>query len=620
LVKPADKIKTLDTEGTLKTRIHTKLATIEHLTKYIVKYGNILSIGFLFLILNNLIQICEPVIINNGFNVLNKSYSQPYVLIKVFEYLHIGTKYEILIFFALLYISVNLIRLPFIYFHRLLIMSASKRIEGDLRNEVFCHLQKLSLSYYHRQKTGDIMVRLGDDMKCIDEFAEAGINLGNYLVLAPISIVYLYIIGKELVFYSMIPLIGVMISAYIFSKYVLKHMRTIQKHFGFLTAKVQENLSGIRIIKSYVNEDNEINNYQKINRENLRKNTTLHRIWSSGAASVGFLLGLSQLIFLGFGCRLIIFGKITPGNFAAFFYQLNYLTWPILFLGISINLFQQALARMERISEILQQKPDIEDYEKINEKITTIKGEIELKNLTFSFGEDKVILRNINTIFKRGKSTGIIGPIGSGKSTLVNLIARLYKAPEKTIFIDNHPIEEIPLKILGSSIGYVPQESFLFSGSIKENICFGTAEVSREILDRVSTIADIKKDIDQFPQKYETLVGERGVTLSGGQKQRIAIARAVIIQPRILLLDNALSQVDADTEREILENLIREMENCTIIFVTNRIPIIKNADLIVILINGQIVETGVHNELLKIEGYYSAFYKRELLEEELARV
>ncbi len=576
-------------------------------------------IGFLFLLFNNLIQICEPIIVNNGFNVLNKNYSQPHILIKVFEYFHTDTKYKILFFFALLYIFVNLIRLPFIYLHQLLIMSTSKRIEGDLRNGLFCHLQNLSLSYYHRQETGDIMARLGDDIRCIDEFAQASIALGNYLVLAPISLVYLYIIGKELLFYLLIPFVGVPISVYIFSKYVLKHKRIVQKHFGLLSAKVQENLSGIRVVKSYVNEDNEINNYQQINRENFRKNMVLHKVWGLGGTSVWFLIGLSQLIFLWLGCSFIISGKITSGNFAAFFYQLNHLTWPILILGVSINLFQEALACMERINDILLYKPDIEDSKRINENITAIKGEIELKNLTFSL-EDKVILRNINIKFERGKSIGIIGEIGSGKSTLINLIARLYNGPEGTIFIDNQPIEEIPLKILRSNIGYVPQESFLFSGSIKENICFGVPQVSQEILDRVSIIADIKKDIDEFPQGYETLVGERGVTLSGGQKQRIAIARAIIIKPKILLLDNALSQVDVGTEKEILKNLTREMENCTIIFVSNRISTIKNADLMVVLINGQIVETGVHNELLKREGYYSAFYKRELLEEELMTV
>lgn len=599
--------------------INKTIMILQPLKKYIVKYRKILVIGFLFLVFNNLIQICEPIIVNNGFNVLNKNYSQPHILIKVFEYFHMDTKYKILFFFALLYIFVNLIRLPFIYLHQLLIMSTSKRIEGDLRNELFCHLQNLSLSYYHQQKTGDIMARLGDDIRCIDEFAQVAIALGNYLVLAPISLIYLYIIGKELLFYLLIPFVGVPISVYIFSKYVLKHKRIVQKHFGLLTAKVQENLSGIRVVKSYVNEDNEINNYQQINRENFRKNMVLHKVWGLGGTSVWFLIGLSQLIFLWLGCSFIISGKITSGNFAAFFYQLNCLTWPILILGVSINLFQEALACMERINDILLYKPDIEDSKRINENITTIKGEIELKNLTFSL-EDKVILRNINIKFERGKSIGIIGDIGSGKSTLINLIARLYNGPEGTIFIDNQPIEEIPLKILRSNIGYVPQESFLFSGSIKENICFGAPQVNQEILDRVSIIADIKKDIDEFPQGYETLVGERGVTLSGGQKQRIAIARAIIIKPKILLLDNALSQVDVDTEKEILKNLSREMENCTIIFVSNRISTIKNADFMVVLINGQIVETGVHNELLKREGYYSAFYKRELLEEELMTV
>ena len=597
------------------------LTNINSFKKYIIKYKRILSIGFLLLIFSNLIQICEPIIINGGFNVLKEDYIRPHLLTRAFEYLDINTRYETLIFFAILFFSVNLLRVPFIYLYRLLIMSASKKIECDLRNELFCHLQKLPLFYYHRQKTGDIIARLSDDIRCVDEFAQAGIALGNYLVLAPISIIYLFIIGRELLLYSLIPFVGISIFAYIFSKYLLKHMRIVQKHFGLLSTKVQQSLSGVRVTKAYVNEDSEIKNYKKINQENLKKNMIVHKIESWGRGSLGFLIGLSQLIFLGIGSSFIISGRITPGNFAAFYYQLNYLTWPILILGVSINLFQQASARMERINEIFLQSPDTVDSKKTDKHITSIEGKIVLKDLTFSWGENSEdVLRNITIEFPKGKSMGIIGNIGAGKSTLLNLIARLYHAPEGMIFIDNHPIEEIPLKILRSSIGYVTQEPFLFSGTIKENICLGIPGASQEILDRAAMIADIKKDVDGFPQGYETIVGERGVKLSGGQKQRIAIARAVIMQPKILLFDNALSQVDADTEREILKNLTNEMKNCTIIFVSNRMTSIKDTDLVAVLINGQIVETGAHRELLQLQGAYAAFFKREVMEEMLSTV
>lgn len=599
---------------------HKTLATIRPLRKYIRKYGKILAFGLLFLTFNNLIQIYEPIIINNGFNVLKKDYLRPHLLTGTFEYLNIDTKYGMLIFFAFLYFLVNLIRIPFIYFYKLSIMSASNRIECDLRTDLFSHLQRLSRAYYYRQKTGDIMARFSDDIRCIDEFADAFIALSNYLVLAPISIIYLWIIGKELVIYAMVPLVGVLIFAYIFSKYILKYKRIVQKHFGLLNTKVQENLSGIRVVKSYGNEENEINNYQEINKENFKKNMVLNKIFGWGTASVGFLVGLSKLIFLGLGCRLIISGKITTGNFAAFFYQLNHLARPILSLGLSVGLFQQALARMERINEILLQKPDIEDSKETSANINAIQGEIELKNLTFSFEQDRIILWNLNIKFKKGKNIALIGDIGSGKSTLLNLIVRLYRGPDKTIFIDNHPIEAIPLKVLRRNIGYVSQEPFLFSGSIRENICFGAPGATQETLDKIATIADIKKDINKFPQGYETLVGEKGVTLSGGQKQRIAIARAIIIQPKILLLDNALSQLDADTEKKILQNLTKEMKDCTIIFTSNRTTSIKNAELIVVLIKGQVVETGTHDQLLQVRSFYSAFFERELIEETLQTI
>lgn len=596
------------------------VTTLKPLKKYIAKYKKFLAFGLLFLIFGNLLQICEPIVIGSGFNVLKKDFLQPNFLLRAFEYLTIDTKYKMLIFFVFLFFLINLIRLPFVYFHRLLIKSAANKIECDLRDDLFSHLQSLPLFYHHRQKTGDLMARLGDDIKCVDDFAQAGIALGNYLILAPISVIYLYMIGRELVIYSLIPLIGVSISTYIYSKYVLKNMRIVQKHFGLLSTRVQENLTGIRIVKSYGNEQTEIDNYQRINRENFKKNMALHRIWSLAKSSVFFLIGLSQLIFLGIGCGMIISGKITSGNFAAFFYQLSRLSSPIALLGMSFGLFQRGLARMERINEMLLQKPDIKASKKIDKNITAIEGEIELKNLTFSLEKDKAILQNITIKLEKNKSVGIIGNIGSGKSTLLNLIAGLYVGPKGTIFIDRNPIEKIPLNVLRSSIGYVSQEPFLFSGSVRENICFGSPGATQETLDRVSIIADIKKDIDGFPQQYDTLVGERGVSLSGGQKQRIAIAQAIIIKPEILLLDNALSQLDADTEKKILKNLAEQMEGCTVIFVSNRIGSIKHADLIAVLIKGQIVEAGTHDELLQMQGFYSKFFERELIEEMLETV
>ncbi|MFC1698587.1 ABC transporter ATP-binding protein [Candidatus Omnitrophota bacterium] len=596
------------------------LANLMPLKEHVLKHKRILLFGFLLLVFSNLIQICEPIIINQGFNVLKEDYLQPGLLQKVFVYLHIDSKGGILVFFASLYLLVNITRLPFIYFFQFLIMSTAKRIECDLRSRLFSHLQRLSQSYYHQQNTGDIMARFSDDIRCIDEFASAGIALGNYFILAPISVIYLFIIGKELVIYALVPLVGVSIAAYIFSKYGLRHRRIIQKHFGLLSSEIQENLSGIRIVKSYVNEDNQIINYRKVNREHFRKNMSFHKIYGLGMSLCGFLIGLSQLIFLGFGCSLIISGRITPGKFAAFFYQLSHLTWPVLLLGVSISRFQQARARLERINEILLQKPDIEDSEKINHGISAIAGEIRLNNLNFSFEKDRAILRNINIKFEKGKNIAIIGNIGAGKSTLVNLIARSYSAPQKTIFVDNHPIEEIPLNVLRRNIGYVSQEPFLFSGSIRDNICFGVPGATKETLRRAVNIADIEKDIDEFPYGYETLIGERGVTLSGGQKQRIAIARSVIIRPKILLFDNALSQVDAGTEKKILKNLTREMQGCTIIFIANRIASAKNADLIMVLINGQAVESGTHNQLLQMGEIYAAFFERETIEEMLETI
>jgi ATP-binding cassette subfamily B protein len=406
-----------------------------------------------------------------------------------------------------------------------------------------------------------------------------------------------------------------------FGRQIHDRFERIQAMFSDLSSRTQENFSGARVIRAYAQEQAEIDRFERDNQEYIDRSLPLVRLMGMLWPTLELMLGIAIVIVLWLGSRQVLQGRITPGDLVAFLTLMIQLTWPVIALGWVINIFQRGAASMGRFAELLHEQPTITDAAAIsgNGVPRTLRGEIEFRNLNFSYN-GTAVLRDINLRIPAGTSLAIVGPTGSGKSTLVSLIPRIYDAEPGTVLIDGRPIREYPLAVLRRNIGCVPQETFLFSDTLRENIAFGVDEASMEQVRAAAEAASIAQDIETFPEKYETTVGERGITVSGGQKQRTAIARAIIRNPRILILDDALASVDTHTEDKILNHLREIMRGRTTIFISHRVSTVRNADRIVVLHGGEIVEYGTHDELLALNGYYTDLYNKQLLEEELAGV
>jgi ATP-binding cassette subfamily B protein len=423
-------------------------------------------------------------------------------------------------------------------------------------------------------------------------------------------------INVQLTLFAMIPFPIMALMVNRLAKRLHSGYRAIQAQYSDVTSKVQENLSGIRVVKAYVQENQEIESFKNLNRLYIVKNLKVAKIRGLLTATMSFLVGLGALILLWLGGRLVILEQITLGEFVAFFAYLSMLTWPMIALGWVINLVQQGTVSMGRINRILEAEPDIKDDHRTNPAIQKIDGDIEFRSVSFAYN-GVWVLKHINLKIEKGRTVAIVGPTGCGKSTLINLIPRLIEATEGEVLIDGREISQIPLQTLRSNIGYVPQDTFLFSDSIKENIAFGVESPSMQEIEEAAVISQIRNEILNFPKQFDTMLGERGINLSGGQKQRTAIARAVIRKPRILILDDALSSVDTYTEEEILKRLRDIMRERTSIIVSHRISAVKDADLIVVLAEGEIREQGTHDQLVAVEGIYADLYRKQLLEEAL---
>jgi len=543
----------------------------------------------------------------------------PYVLRYTIDGLQTVINKETLLLYALLIASISIMGGFFRYLMTRRLMGVAFQVEYELRNDLFNHLQKLSLSYFHKIKTGDIMARATNDLKAVRMLLGPGIrNLLNTIIMGSTAIILMLIINSELTLYSLIPLPILTVAVIIFSSRIFHRFKKVQEQFSSISAGVQENLSGIRVVKAYVQEENEKRKFKQLNQDYMNKNMSLVKIWGPFFPFIMLIAGIGIVIVLWFGGQLVITGEISLGQFVQFSGYLMMLTWPMMALGWVINLVQRGSASMGRLMEILDQVPEIKDSE-WTQDINILEGEIEFKNVSFAYDE-KVILKNINLKIPKGMTIGIMGPTGSGKTTLVNLIPRLLELRQGSLTIDGMEIKTIPLKVLRKNVGYVPQETFLFSESLKENIIYGLESFDEAKLGRAVSISALDDEIERFSQRYETPVGERGVTLSGGQKQRTALSRAIIREPKILILDDAFSSVDVHTEEKILKQLRKFRERRTCILVAHRISTIHDADLIVVLKDGEIVEQGTHKELVASGGIYANTYHQQRLREELEKI
>ena len=600
------------------------LKDLQPLFPYLRPYRRQYMLGILSLLGEVVFWIGVPQIIKFAIDALQKSF---------------GT--QTLVLYSGLLMGAALCKAFFLYWTRMILIGISRDVEYDLRNDLYRHFSKLSISYFQHNRTGDLMSRATNDLNAVRMFLGPGIMyfLRTMVIMAGAAGIMLSISPKLTLYsFALVPVIVAVVTY--FGRRIHERFETIQAMLSTLSAKVQESLAGIRVLRAYAQEEPDQLRFRELNDEYVARNKTLIKIWSLFYPSLEVLLGLTFAVVLWMGGREVVQGKITIGSFVAFNMYMGQLTWPMIALGWVVNLYQRGTASLRRLNQIFTAKPEIadepdrsRDREEAATKQVAIPDlridsdastegtygvEIEFRHLSFSYN-DRPVLRNIDLTIAAGTTLAIVGPTGSGKSTLVNLIPRLYDAPPGTLYLNGVEARRYPLQQLRRMIGFVPQETFLFSETIRENIAFGVDSASDEEVRHAVEIAGLLTDMESFPAQFDTLVGERGITLSGGQKQRAAIARAVIRNPRILVLDDALSSVDTYTEEMILNRLRGVMRGRTTILISHRISTIRGADQIVVLIEGAIAERGTHEELMEHGSYYPELYRKQLLEEELER-
>ena len=542
----------------------------------------------------------------------------PQVIRHAVDDLYTGVTSQKLLHFAWQMLEVAAVRGVFLFLTRWIVIGISRDIEFDLRNDLFAHLETLSYSYYQRMRTGDIMARVTNDLNAVRMLLGPAIMYSaNTLVFTAAALSFMLRISPKLTLYAFLPLPVVSVVIQYFGRRIHERFERIQAMFSDISARAQENFSGARVIRAYVQEEAEIASFEAANQEYIARSLKLVRLMGMLWPTLEFILGMAVVLVLWIGGREVLARRMEIGGFAAFNIYMMQLTFPIIALGWVVNIFQRGTASLIRLNEILQEQPEIKDESAAAD--LPVNGEIEFRNLNFAYN-GKPVLRDLNLRIPAGTSMAIVGPTGSGKTTLVNLIPRIYDAASGMVLLDGRPIRHFSIASLRKNIGFVPQETFLFSDRIRENIALGVESAGDQEIHHAAEAANIAADIESFPERYQTMVGERGITLSGGQKQRTAIARALIRNPRILILDDALSSVDTHTEDKILNHLREVMQGRTTIFISHRVSTVRNADRIAVLHDGRIVETGTHDELLALNGYYCDLYNKQLLEEELAEV
>ncbi len=597
------------------------MKSLKFLNPYLFKYKTRLILGAVFVTVSNIFAIYPAEILRKGIDLVMDGV----LVFNLFESATIrnvlsASFFNMLLIFGLVVIATALLKGLFMFFMRQTIIVMSRLIEFDLKNDIFAHYQKLDLAFYKSNKTGDLMARISEDVSQVRMYVGPAIMYA----ISTFSLFFLVTarmvsINAELTLYVLIPLPILAITIYLVNSFIIKKSEAVQRQLSAISSFVQEMFSGIRVIKAY---NREIFTRQTFEAEALKykdKNIELVRINALFFPMIILLIGLSTLITVFVGGQKVFSGEITTGTIAEFILYVNMLTWPVASIGWVTSIVQRAAASQTRINEFLNRTPQIEN---INLKPSEIKGEIEFRIVKFVYPDSNIeALHSVSFKIEAGKSLAIVGRTGSGKSTIASLICRLYDVTEGDITIDGVSISKTNLDSLRSAIGYVPQEVFLFSESIGNNISFGlkNAKLIDDIDERVRNSAkdaNIFESISGFPNGFETLVGERGLTLSGGQKQRISIARALIREPKILILDDCLSAVDTETEEKILQSIKKHMENRTTIIISHRMSTVMNCDSIIVLEEGMIVEQGNHQELMQLNGIYSEMFQNQLLEEE----
>lgn len=574
-----------------------------YIRKFFKKYKINYFFGLIALLTVDYVQTLVPLIVGNVIDQLEfNNFDVSFVSNAVFKLIGIA-------------LTIFAGRILWRYF----IFGSSRSIERDIRNDMFRHLEKMSAKYYQDHNPGEIMAHMTNDLEAVRMALGPGIlTLFDVLALGTITLYNMITkIDPMLTVAAVIPLLLIAVSVRFMGREMHKRFSAKQEAFANLSDFVQENLSGIKVIKSFVQENKSVEAFEKVNKNTFNKNMHLIKLQALMHPYMHMIAGLALAVAIGYGGYITIYGRITLGEFTAFIQYLGMLVWPMMAIGMTINLFTMGSASLERIENILNEPVEIKNSESTL-SIDRFDGSIEIRNLNFKYPDsNKNALTNISFKIEKGQTLGIIGRTGSGKTTLVNLLLRIFNPVESTIYIGKKPVLDIPLSVLRKNIGYVPQDNFLFSDTISNNIDFGVRTEEKEKIIEAAKAASVHDNIVEFKHGYETFIGERGVSLSGGQKQRISIARALIKDPEILILDDSVSAVDTDTEEKILTHLKEKRKNKTNIIIAHRISTIQDSDLIIVLDEGKIVESGNHHELLQNKGLYSSIYEKQLLEKML---
>jgi len=580
------------------------MSPLRRLFHYFGLHKTALTLGGLCVVASAGFSLLKPLIVGSAVNELAKAVTR-----------------GALVRYGLLLVGASMLEGLFLFLQRRILIGESRHIEYEMRNDFYDHLQSLPVAYYQEQRTGDLLSRATNDL------ASVRLLIGPAVMHALSSLIV--VIGAfgmmlrinrqmSLMALTSVPVIVWMVQY--FGQHIHLKYKAVQDYFGDISARVQENLAGVRVVRAFGREREEGRVFAAMNREYVERNRTVIRLTATFYPGLHAMIGLLFGLVFFFGSRAMIRGTMSIGSFIAFQLYLGRMVWPLIALGWVTNLFQRGMASMVRLHEVWSVQPDVR-VDAGEPVIAPVKGEIEIRHLTFRYpGTAKPTLRDIDLHVRPGETVGVVGRTGSGKSTLLALITRTFEPPPGTILIDRRPVESFPTSQLRQWIGAVPQETFLFSESIAENIRFGRREASSEEIQESAKLAGLSGDVASFPQGLETLIGERGITLSGGQKQRTAIARALVRDPAILILDDSLSAVDTNTEEQILRALREIRKGRTALIVSHRVSSVKDADTIIVIDDGRIVERGTHDTLLAHDGYYANLYRRQTLEEEIAEI